>query len=355
MNFSQAQHKFKETIMNYSTSNTKFSTTGTMIFVLRLAAFMILASGAFAGIRAQEIADAPVMMGATNNNAMDGAPEAVMIQTSKPQELPRLVSMHTAHILDSYSLGFAGSGNIHTSLSNFGKDNLQGSISIGLGGVTELGYELDEIHMVGEKPVKKTQGDIKLQLLKEGKYVPALTIGFGSTLNYNFDVPSSSIDQDEYKMTRYNYNLMMSKGFNLGQWQFSVHPGIHMLSDNLQEYTNGATYEITKFNNLQSQVPNFLLGLTWQKNDRTMFILEGKTLKALDQAQLINGTLYYQDAVQGNLAVRNYIRNWLFVDAGIRSYKELETNTPVTTEIHANITGSIPLKSVANRITSWWD
>lgn len=347
--------------MNYTTSNTKFSAAGKMVFVLRLAAFLILASGAFAGIRAQEgiygptteesATEAPVAMMSTTGNA----PEAMMIQTSKPQELPRLVSMHTAHILDSYSLGFAGSGNIHTSLSNFGRDNLQGSIAIGLGGVTELGYELDEIHMVGEKPVKKTQGDIKLQLLKEGKYVPAITIGFGSTLNYNFAVPTENIEQDAYKMTRYNYNLMMSKGFEIAGWQFSVHPGVHMLSDNLQEYTNASNNEITKFNNLQSQVPNFLLGFTWQKNDRTMFILEGKTLKALDQEQLVNGTLDYQDAVQGNLAVRNYIRNWLFVDAGIRSYKELETNTPVNTEIHANITGSIPLKSVANRITSWWD
>jgi len=81
-----------------------------------------------------------------------------------------------------------------------------------------------------------------------------------------------------------------------------------------------------------------------------MFIFESRVVNLLDQNAAQNQlALNYQYGFENNLGVRFYLRNWLFLDAGILSMYDSGAEQ-WDTGIHANVTGLIPLKSVGERI-----
>ena len=75
--------------------------------------------------------------------------EAPAIITSRPYELQRLFTTPTAYALRPYGLRFGGKGNIHSTLAHMNTNGLHASISVGLGGVAELGYQMEEYYTVG--------------------------------------------------------------------------------------------------------------------------------------------------------------------------------------------------------------
>jgi len=264
------------------------------------------------------------------------------ITTSRPHNLPRLLTLQTAEVLESYGIAFAGGGNIHSALK--GDENfLQGSLYLGLGGVAELGYEQESIDLAGEDNLKRMRGHIKLQPLQEGRFLPALAISYGASL-----YPEDGLYDEQRELDRSLWALGLSKSFVLGNTSITVHPGLAVQQDKLtlSDDTSGA-------NPLQKRRVDGQLGITWQSNSETMFILEARSLSVLDRKDITAGTLDYQNAVQGNLGVRFYLRNWVFMDAGVLNMYNIDRDE-WNNGIHANITGVIPVKSLSERIGGWF-
>lgn len=79
-----------------------------------------------------------------------------------------------------------------------------------------------------------------------------------------------------------------------------------------------------------------------------MFILEARKTEILNISQLEKNQLAYDSALEGNLGVRFNLKNWLFIDSGVKNiyHKDKET---LETEINANLSGVIPLRSFISR------
>ena len=308
-----------------------------------LAVLGVTSTIAWAGDLNQPMTD--VMYG---NHIQNQEEDIAMIQTSKKHKLPRLVSMQTAEVLDSYSLGFAGSGNIYKVFKNFSADGIEGSVNLGLGDVVELGFEYSELYNTTSETQGISEGQIKLQALSEGELFPAISVSFSSNLNNNFTRPNG-IGEETYQMERQRYKLMMSKNFSVGKYDFSIHPALEMINDEVVSYEGSEFDNATMFTKLNPQ-----LGLTWQKSAETVFILENRLVEISNHKNVDYGEVEYQDGFETNFAIRFYFRNWLMMDAGIRNTNNLET-AKNETRIHANFTGVIPLASVGNRILGWVD
>lgn len=108
------------------------------------------------------------------------------IQTSKKHKLPRLMTLQTSKVLDSYSIGFAGSGNIYKAIKDFNSEELRGAMYMGLGDVAELGFDVSEFSTSEEQKEKMMRGHIKLQLVKESTMIPAMSLSYGSNLKNDF-------------------------------------------------------------------------------------------------------------------------------------------------------------------------
>lgn len=289
-------------------------------------------------LAALALAAAPALADTTNT---DDAVE--YIQTSRPHNLPRLLTLQTAEVLESYGIAFAGGGNIHSALK--GDENfLRGSLYVGLGGVAELGYEQEAIPLAGEKELKRMRGHIKIQPIQEGRFVPALAVSYGASLS-----PEDGLYDEGRELDRSLWALGLSKSFDLGTTSVTVHPGVAVQQDKL-----GATDDPENAKPLQKRRVDGQLGVTWQSNAETMFLLEARSLSVLDRTDLSAGRLDYQNAVQGNLGVRFYLRNWVFMDAGVLNMYNIDRDE-WNNGIHANITGVIPVKSLSERISGWFD
>lgn len=263
-----------------------------------------------------------------------------MIATSRPYRLPRLLTLQTAEVLESYSIGFAGSGNIHGALKG-SEDALNGAIYAGLGDVAELGYEMEAVHMAGEDPAKRMRGHIKIQGIKEGNYTPAIAITYGQSLSKGLE----SYENIRFGLDRQSWILGASKSFSIGKYSVSMHPGFTLSQDELTSIGDSALRK----NSVKEASMGAQLGVTWQTTETTMFLFETRTLDILQTSQLGTGELLYTPGVENNLGVRFYLRNWLFLDAGIRSIYDMEKDVNET-GIHANFTGLIPINSLADRI-----
>ncbi len=296
-------------------------------------AYSLMSATLYAGTSVNQ----PVSDVSYENHLQVNDEEMAMIHTSKKHKPSRLISMKTANVLESYGLGFSGSGNIHKILKSFTKDGIQGSFGVGLGDVIELGYELTEMQIVGGEVQSLDEGHIKLQILNESAWTPSFSVAFSSNINSEFVSP----DEGVFKMERSRYQLLFSKSFTVSSVDFSVHPSLEIISD---EVTSGEGNAKTRFN------PQ--LGLTWNKSEETMFILESRLLEVSDFSKVGNGDVKYENALENNLAIRFHFRNWLMMDAGIRYLNNLDTGKDIT-RIHANFTGVIPMKSLGQRIYSW--
>jgi hypothetical protein len=261
------------------------------------------------------------------------------IQTSKKHKLPRLMTLQTSEVLDSYSIGFAGSGNIYKAIKDFNSEELRGAMYMGLGDVAELGFDVSEFSTSEEQKEKIMRGHIKLQLVKESSLLPAMSLSYGSNLKNDF----TSDNGWEYQMNRNQYVFGISKNFSVQNLDFSIHPTLFLLSDKLI-----SVKDIDLENNSGKLIPNWGLGLTWAHSENTMFILEARKTEILNISQLEKNQLAYDSALEGNLGVRFNLKNWLFIDSGVKNIYHQDKKT-LETEIHANLSGVIPLRSLLSR------
>ena len=266
--------------------------------------------------------------------------EVGYISTSRPHNLPRLLTLQTAEVLESYGIAFAGGGNIHSALKG-DEDFFRGSLYVGLGDVAELGYEQEAIPLAGEDALKRMRGHIKIQPLREGRFIPAIAVSYGASL-----APEDGLYETGRELDRAQWFAGMSKTFTLGNTSITVHPGVAVQQDKLSlvDSTEGA----------QKRRVDGQLGLTWQNSPETMFLFEARTLGVLERGQISDGNLRYQDAVQANLGVRFYLRHWMFMDAGLLNMYNIDRDE-WNNGIHANLTGVIPVKSAASRIAGWFE
>jgi len=271
--------------------------------------------------------------------AADSSEDEDMIITSKPHRLPRLMTLQTSEVLESYGVGFAGSGNIHSAL-NGSRDALKGAVYLGLGDVAELGYDMEMIRMQDVTPDRRMKGHIKLQPVAEGRYMPAFAVTYGTNLNNDVEIGSAT----PFGLQRQSWLLGASKSLSFGAYRVSVHPALGM---NVDEITRVGDVNATKGRSSQQMFGQ--VGATWQTVDNTMFMFESKMVSILDTNVTVNQAQKYTYGYENNLGVRFYLRNWLFLDAGIVSMYEPRINS-IDTGIHANISGLIPLKSIGERI-----
>ena len=265
--------------------------------------------------------------------------EVAMIETSHPYVLPRLFSIRTADVLESYSLGFSGSGNV----TEFDWDNLQGSIGIGLGGVAELGYQMQDQMTADLHAQHFTQGHFKLQVISEGQYIPALAIAAGTNMDKNFGTPLGN----SYRMELNTIDFMLAKTMEISQWKISLYPGLNYFD---QRFTDLGGVKLAKA--IDRSELAYQMGMTWQKDPSVLFILESRLYDGIDaDSTIATGKVATHRIWENNMGVRYYMRNWLFMDAGIRYFYD-DATAADDVGIHANISGAIPLKSVFGRIAS---
>lgn len=273
--------------------------------------------------------------------AVETNEEEAMIVTSKPHRLPRLMTIQTSEVLESYAIGFAGSGNMH-SIMKGSRDAMNGAIYLGLGDVAELGYDMEEIHLEGGISDKRMKGHIKIQPVSEGRYVPAVAVTYGANIADEIEVGHDT----PFGLSRQSWMVGASKSFQIGNYKVSLHPAATFQYDRITKVADSSLGE----NSPSGKNVGYQLGATWQTTDNTMFLLESRSVSILDTSITTESAEpSYHTGFENNLGVRFYLRNWLFIDAGILSMYDVEKST-WDTGIHANITGLIPLKSVGERI-----
>ncbi len=283
---------------------------------------------------------------ASKNSSLTG--DAPLLYSSRPYDLPRLFTIPTAYSLQSYGLRFGGQGNIHSTMSNMTTEALKASVSIGLGGVAELGYQLEERYTTGNSSDNILMGHFKMQLIKERAYLPALSVSAGQNLRENFRDGKDV----NYKMSRSSFDLALSKTIYAGNYIISVHPGVQWLDDKVTQYNYAEVPE----NGYDIQRPNLRLGVTWQTQRNIVYMFETKYLSPsrvddLNPAStdVQNIGISFTRAVENNLGVRYYIRNWLCIDAGIRNVYDLDIQE-ADMKLHANFVGVVPLNTMYTRI-----
>ncbi len=271
--------------------------------------------------------------------------EVASIETSHPYLLPRLFTLPTAYSLQSYELRFGGQGNIHSTLANFSTQQFKTSLSLGLGGIMELGYELGEYYTVQNISDKILMGYFKLSLLKESKFLPAASISASKNLRNSF----RPLDFPVYTMNEDLYEVVFSKSFHIGDNMLSLHPGAQIIRDHVTAIDGvvdmGKGFETTKIN------PR--LGLSWQSHPKTLFMYEFKVLHPTDVSSLSAGRIHSDLAMENNLGIRYYIRNWLCMDSGIRHFYNIDTHDDEM-KLHANFVGVIPMATVFDRLQNYF-
>jgi hypothetical protein len=147
-------------------------------------------------------------------------------------------------------------------------------------------------------------------------------------------------------MNRNVYEFVMSKSLKLGSYTFGLHPSVVIIQDDISEVNGGDVHgEQFDMNKL-----NYQFGLSWQRQPKTLFMLETRYLAPSELDNLEQG-ISSTRAVENNLGIRYYLRNWLCMDAGIRHIYNLDTGSD-NTRLHANFVGVIPLDHVYDRIAN---
>lgn len=282
---------------------------------------------------------------ADRDREANSADEAAFIETSHPYLLPRLFTVPTAYSLQSYELRFGGQGNIHTTLANMNTQALKGSMALGLGGIMELGYQLDEYYTVQDISDKILMGYFKLSLLKESRYLPALSISAGKNLRTTF----RSKDSYTYDMDEDLYEAVASKAMSIGGTLITFHPGVQILRDRVNSVQGGPAFKSP----LQTTKINPRLGLSWQTRPKALFMYEFKMLHPTDISGLGGADVQTHAAMENNLGIRYYIRNWLCIDSGIRHYYDLDSGEDEM-KLHANFVGVVPLATVYERVRNYF-
>lgn len=262
----------------------------------------------------------------------------LVMQTSRPHIQPQLMTLQTAQVLESYGLGFSGSGNIHNTLANWNKYPLRGSIILGLGDVLELGYGMHEFRTTNqERPERLMKGHLKIQLLNaENPMSPKVAFSYGQNLEEDF----KSADGKDYTLERMQGELLATWSAGNQETNISFHPGLQFSQDNITKIGD------EKQKGLSKMSINPQLGVTWQTKEKIVYMLEGRLHNILkDSSFSLKTKPSYETAIDANLGARFFFKNWIFMDAGLR-YSYLTEQKVGKPEIHANFTGVIPLKTV---------
>lgn len=273
------------------------------------------------------------------------AGEEAVIETSHPYLLPRLFTLPTAYSLQPYEVRFGGQGNIHSTMANMNTEALKASISVGLGGIMELGYQLDEYYTVQDIGDKILMGYFKLSLLKESRFVPAVAISASKNLRTGFH----ATDSYSYSMNEDMYEVVVSKAFHVGDNLITFHPGAQIIRDEVKSIQGLGKLD----KSLQTTKFNPRLGVSWQSRPKTLFMYELKLLNPTDVSKLDLGSIETHAAVENNLGIRCYIRNWLCIDSGIRHYYDMDLKDDEM-KLHANFVGVIPTATVFNRLSNYF-
>jgi hypothetical protein len=263
------------------------------------------------------------------------------IETSKPYHHPQLFTIRTAKILESYNIGLSGSGNIHKAMSNFHENGLRGSVAMGFGDVLELGYEYKENKNNTLTTQHLFNGHIKVQLIKEQTVLPAITISAGQNIFENMLVLNG---QGEGKLDITNFEILVGKTLSIAGHEFSLYPGLRRHFSKLNSW-NGESLNSTQENSI-----DYHLGATWQRDPSVLFIYELKYIRPIG-INSASKNIELDRLMENNMGARYYLKNWLFLDAGIRHTQDLKTKASEFT-IHANLTGVLPMKSIFQRMAS---
>ncbi len=274
-----------------------------------------------------------------------GKTEVAVIKTSKQYQIPTLFTVPTAYALQPWGFRFGGEGNIHSTIADFDSDKLHISAALGLGGVVELGYQLEEYHTVNNSSDNMVRGLMKLSILKEAKFRPALAISAGQNLRENFEDASGV----KYVMERRAFDIVTSKSFKIGHQYFGIHPGVSILWDDVKEVNGQNTTNSSDGTRYEDQKINYRLGVSWQSQPKVMYMYEAKYFSLAKMEDLETVGIQKNPAIENNIGVRYYIRNWLCMDAGIRYLYDLEEGDD-DMKLHANFVGVVPLNTVFQRV-----
>ncbi|MGL1935834.1 MAG: hypothetical protein OCD01_12470 [Fibrobacterales bacterium] len=263
------------------------------------------------------------------------------ISTSKPHHLPKLLQMKTAKVLESYSIGINGSGNIHDAISNFSMKKLYGSIAIGLGDIIELGYQYDPYHSDADKLTNYFNGYMKLQVINETKNFPLVSVSAGSNVSKTF----RNKKDIRYQIERQFVELMLAKQFSTSNHIFNIYPGV--------KYTNDRITETSVPNPIEKEFGAGAIeggiGLTWQESSDKLFIYECNYITPVNAEHIEESVLSHSRLIENLFGVRFYVQNWLFIDSGIKhSYKNSIKEGDLS--VNVNFSGVLPLKSIAQRL-----
>lgn len=280
---------------------------------------------------------------AQNQEIHEDQEGAMVMETSKPHIQPQMMTLQTAQVLESYGLGFSGSGNIHQTLFNSDKHPLRGSVILGLGDALELGYGMMEYRTTTQDNNRIMKGHIKLQLNNpENIYVPRIAVAYGQNLQDHFEDGTGQT----YTLNRMQGEALASLAYGTDKSNITLHPGVQLIQDEVTELGN------TKLKGKRSFYPNPQLAVSWQNKEKLVYMFETRYHRILKDSSLqINDKLHYEGAVDANFGARFFLRNWLFMDAGIKTIYKTEQDS-FDSEIHANFTGVIPLKSVFTRASN---
>jgi len=271
--------------------------------------------------------------------------EEAVIETSHPYLLPRLFTIPTAYSLQSYEVRFGGQGNIHSTVADLNTEGIKGSASIGLGGIMELGYQLDEYYTVENSADKILMGYFKLSLLKESRLIPAMSISAAKNLRTGFH----ALNSFDYQMDEDLYEVVFSKAFHVGSSIVTVHPGAQIIRDEVTSVRQLPAFQ----EKLQGTKFNPRLGISWQSRPKTLFMYELKMLNPTEVSRFAENGIHTNRAVENNLGIRYYLRNWLCMDSGIRHYYNIDKKDDEM-RLHANFVGVVPMASFYDRISSYF-
>lgn len=143
---------------------------------------------------------------------------------------------------------------------------------------------------------------------------------------------------------------MLSQSFKIKSYSISLHGNLQYLQDDFK-FTSADNQDNEKSNgNFAPQ-----LGITWQKEKDYAFMTEFKLVHLLHNSDLaVSQSPKYTEAFEGNIGARYFFRNWIFMDAGVKTLYNMTTED-MNSEIHANLTGVIPLNSLYHRVINLLD
>ena len=143
--------------------------------------------------------------------------------------------------------------------------------------------------------------------------------------------------------------MVFSKAFDIAGTVVTFHPGAQIIRDAVNSIDGQPAFGEP----LRATKVNPRLGVSWQTRPKALFMYEFKLLHPTDVTTLGAGEIGTDPAMENNLGIRYYIRNWLCIDSGIRHYYDFEKKEDEM-KLHANFVGVVPLATVYDRVHNYF-